>query len=125
MLTNPYWEEGLASSLRVGVATLDKTVNAALVLLPDQPFVPEAHLQKLITTWKQTKTSLVFSHYQKSLGAPCVIDQSCFARVQKLQGNKGARALVNADTPTAEVALTEFVDIDTPEEVRAFLQLNL
>jgi molybdenum cofactor cytidylyltransferase len=121
VLENPDWAEGLASSLRVGVAALNNTVDAALILLPDQPFVSEQHLQTLVTTWQDTKVSLVFSRYQGILGAPCVIAKSCFASVATLRGDKGARALVNANTTTAEVVLEEFVDIDTPEEVRAFL----
>jgi molybdenum cofactor cytidylyltransferase len=121
VLENPGWAEGLASSLRVGVAALDTSVTAALVVLPDQPFVSEQHLQTLLMTWQNTKAALVFSRYQNILGAPCVLDKSVFASVPTLQGDKGARALVNSDTATAEVILNEFVDIDTPEEVRAFL----
>jgi molybdenum cofactor cytidylyltransferase len=122
VLENPDWPEGLASSLRIGAAALDDRVEAALVILPDQPFVSGRHLQALLTTWQSTKAALVFSRYQGILGAPCVIDKSCFPRISELTGDKGARALVNASTITAEVALTEFVDIDTPEEVRVFLK---
>jgi molybdenum cofactor cytidylyltransferase len=121
VLKNPAWSEGLASSLRVGVAALDDSVEAALVILPDQPFVSEEHLQTLLTTWQTQKATLVFSRYQGILGAPCVLDKSCFARVSELRGDKGARALVGERTTTAEVTLADFIDIDTPEEVRTFL----
>jgi molybdenum cofactor cytidylyltransferase len=121
VLENPHWSEGLASSLRVGVAALDNTVEAALVILPDQPFVTQKHLQALLDTWQSTKASLVFSRYQNILGAPCIIDKSCFARVPDLKGDKGARGLIDGSTTTADVVLEDFADIDTPEEVRAFL----
>lgn len=121
VLENPQWSEGLASSLRVGVAALDNTVDAALVILPDQPFVSKEHLQALLNTWRDKKASLVFSRYQGILGAPCVIAKSCFARVPTLKGDKGARALVGADTTTAEVALNDFADVDTLEEAKVLL----
>lgn len=121
VVINPQWSEGLAASLRAGVAALPETVEAALVVLPDQPFVSEKHLKTLINTWKERGAELVFSRYQGILGAPCVIDQTYFASVQHLKGDKGARALIRDDTHLAEVELSEFVDIDTPEEVRTFL----
>jgi molybdenum cofactor cytidylyltransferase len=122
VVMNPHWSEGLASSLRVGVAALSETTEAALVVLPDQPFVPEAHLRDLVRVWRQTHASLVFSRYEGILGAPCVLARSCFIDVQTLTGDKGARALVSVDTTVAEVPLATFVDVDTPEEVRAFLK---
>ncbi len=121
VIDNPAWPEGLASSLRAGVAVLTPEVEAVLVMLPDQPFVSREHLQTLITTWQTTKAQLVFSRYQGILGAPCIIHRALFGKVQTLHGDKGARALVTANTTVAEVPLAEFVDIDTPEEVKAFL----
>jgi molybdenum cofactor cytidylyltransferase len=118
VLENPNWSEGLASSLRLGVAALKDTAQAALVILPDQPFVAAEHLQKLLDTWQRTGAALVFSRYAGVVGAPCVIDKSCFARVATLKGDKGARALLNTNATSAEVELTDFADVDTPEEAR-------
>lgn len=118
VIHNPQWSEGLASSLRIGIASLSKNVEAALVILPDQPFVPTQHLQKLVETWQDTGTQLVFSRYQDILGAPCIIDRSLFESVQTLRGDKGARALVRDGMTVAEVELEHFQDIDTPEEAR-------
>jgi molybdenum cofactor cytidylyltransferase len=122
VIENLYWSEGLASSLRVGVAALSLTVEAVLIVLADQPFVPVTHLQTLETTWQQTNASLVFSRYQGILGAPCLIDKSLFAKVQTLRGDKGARSLIDKTMITAEVDLAEFQDIDTPDDAK---QLNV
>jgi molybdenum cofactor cytidylyltransferase len=124
VLTNLAWSEGLASSLRLGVTNCN--ADAVLVVLPDQPFVTQAHLQALVTRQQETGASLVFSRYQdalgaETLGAPCVIDRRCFARVLELKGDKGARALIDDETQIADVALSEFTDIDTPSEVATFL----
>ncbi len=121
VLHNPDWSEGLASSLRVGVAALNDPVKAALVMLPDQPFVSRQHLQLLLTTWQATHADLVFSRYQGILGAPCVLAKTCFPGVSDLRGDKGARGLITSSTITAEVALTDFVDIDTPDELEVLL----
>jgi molybdenum cofactor cytidylyltransferase len=122
VIINPQWSEGLASSLRVGVAALHD-IDAALIILPDQPFVPVAHLQTLITTWHETGAALVFSRYQGILGAPCLIDKTLFEHSQNLRGDKGARALIDETTITAEVALEHSQDIDTPEDAKRLLHL--
>jgi molybdenum cofactor cytidylyltransferase len=122
VIRNPEWAEGLASSLRVGIASLAKNVEAALIMLPDQPFVPDQHLQKLVETWQDTRAQLVFSRYQDILGAPCVIARSLFKEVQTLRGDKGARALVRDGVTVAEVELEHFQDIDTPEDAKLLEQ---
>jgi molybdenum cofactor cytidylyltransferase len=118
VIRNPEWAEGLASSLRVGIASLSKNVEAALIILPDQLFVPPQHLQTLVETWHNTKAELVFSRYEGIVGAPCVIARSLFGKVQTLRGDKGAKALVRDGVTVAEVELEHFQDIDTPEDAR-------
>jgi molybdenum cofactor cytidylyltransferase len=115
VIINHDWREGLASSLRIGVATLQEA-EAILVLLPDQPFVPNTHLNQLITTWRETGASLVLSHYKETLGAPCLIDKRLFHRVSELRGDRGARALIGPDVAVAQVELEHSQDIDTPED---------
>jgi molybdenum cofactor cytidylyltransferase len=116
VVENPVWSEGLATSLKAGIQSLETNMEAALILLPDQPFVPVEHLQTLVKTWQDTKAQLVFSRYQGVLGAPCLISRSLFAEVQTLQGDKGARALVREGVTVAEVGLEQSQDIDTPED---------
>jgi molybdenum cofactor cytidylyltransferase len=118
VIINEAWAEGLASSLRVGIASFSKNVDAALVILPDQPFVPIEHLQTLVKTWQETNAQLVFSRYQGILGAPCIISRSLFADVQTLRGDKGARGLAHEGVIVAEVGLEHSQDIDTPEDAK-------
>jgi molybdenum cofactor cytidylyltransferase len=116
VIENLAWSEGLASSLRVGIQALEPKVDAALIVLPDQPFVPVEHLQTLVNTWQEARVELVFSRYQSILGAPCVISRSLFAEVLTLRGDKGAKALIREGVRVAEVLLEQSEDIDTPEE---------
>ncbi len=116
VIENPAWSEGLASSLRLGIKSLDTATKLALILLPDQPFVPLAHLQALLEKQKDTQAQLVFSSYQGILGAPTVIHHTLFDQVQTLRGNVGARALMRDGVKVAEVVLEASVDIDTPED---------
>jgi len=112
---NPDWAEGLASSLRVGIAALGQDVKAALIILPDQPLVEIEHLQKLIELFKKSEKNLVYSKYQDALGVPAVIGRELFAQVLELKGDKGARVLA-AGNDYDWLRLEHYLDVDTPKD---------
>ena len=115
VVVNSEWREGLASSLRAGVAALPTETEAALVLLGDQPLVPVEHFEKLLETYRLSAAPLVFSTYDGVRGAPTLIDHSLFGAVQTLTGDTGARALQDL-AEVAEVRLATAFDVDTPED---------
>ena len=117
VIDNPDWQEGLASSLRAGVTALAESVEAVVVILPDQPFVSADHLAALISTHRSSKAPLVFSRYASALGAPALIARPLFPAVQALRGDRGARALIAAAEMVAEVVLADGRDVDTPEDL--------
>ena len=115
---NPTWQEGLGSSLRTGVAALEESVELALVLLADQPFVDTLHLDKLIKTQRETAADLVFSGYDSTKGPPMAMAKTMFEAARKLKGSCGAKALIGKGTTLALVKLEAFEDIDTPDDVK-------
>ena len=124
VVVNPNWREGLASSLRVGVASLPPQTAAVLVLLGDQPLVPVAHFEKMLSLYRSTDATLLFSQYDGVRGAPTLIDASLFGAVQTLTGDTGARALQDL-ARVAAVPLAASFDVDTPADaVRLRLTLG-
>lgn len=122
VVDNPEWREGLASSLRAGIRSLPETVEVALVILPDQPFVPASHLRALLERHRQTGAPLVFSRYGEVRGAPTLLHASLFEQVEYLHGEVGAKALIPQVDKVAEVPLEEADDIDTPQDARQLLE---
>jgi len=118
VVLNSEWPEGLASSVRVGVASLSEETSAALIILADQPFVPQDHLQALVDKGNESGAALVFSSYEGIRGAPTLISATLFPQVATLKGNRGLQALSKEVEATAELELTEFFDIDTPEDAQ-------
>ncbi len=122
VVVNPDWREGLASSLRAGVASLPPQTAAALVLLGDQPLVPVEHFEKMLEVYRTTAATLVFSKYDGVRGAPTLLDAALFGAVQTLTGDTGARALQDR-ARVATVPLGAAFDVDTPEDA-VRLKLN-
>jgi molybdenum cofactor cytidylyltransferase len=122
VLLNGDWEEGLASSIRVGVKTAETGTEAAGVLLMtcDQPRVTAEHLRKMIEEFDaRAGTVLIASIYAGVRGTPAIFPRAVFADLLALRGDKGARALLaKTSLPVVEILLDGGeVDIDRPEDL--------
>jgi len=122
---NAAWVEGMASSLRTGVATLQqfsRSLNAALVALCDQPAFSAQIIAQLVSAQRQTGRSIVAAHYNGRNGAPALFLRQHFAALATLTGEAGARDLLNAaPEKIASVDLPEMAaDLDTPADYAGY-----
>ena len=123
VVENAAWSEGMASSLREGVATLaqfSRRLEAAVVVLADQPALDAAVIRRLIAEHHASGRDLVAARYSGRHGAPALFHRRLFPRLAALTGEAGARALLNGgDPPVAAVELPALAaDLDTPEDLR-------
>jgi molybdenum cofactor cytidylyltransferase len=125
---NREWSEGMASSLRAGIAALqqaDPSIAAAIVMLCDQPLVTADTLHALRDAYDRLPDALAAGseygdgHGGVTLGPPCLFSRALFPDLLKLRGAHGAKPVL-ARLPPARVARVPFpggdVDIDTPED---------
>jgi molybdenum cofactor cytidylyltransferase len=109
--------EGMASSIRAGIAALPKEVTAALVLAVDQLAVDTSLVQRLLALAMEDPSRPVACAYGGSLGIPALLPRRLFSDLLALRGDHGAKAILlreNALTlpfPQAEA------DLDTPEDL--------
>lgn len=116
---NPDFAEGLSTSLKAGIAAVPAMASGALVVLGDMPRITSADLDRLIETFERSGGMAVVraSHFGKR-GNPVILPRALFEGVRQLQGDTGARHLVEAhDVEVIDVELGEgaFIDVDTPE----------
>ena len=120
ILINKAWATGMASSLRLGAAAAERAgVDDLLVLTCDQPAVTPDHLRRLVSVSK--REHVVASYYGSRRGIPVLFPEFSFHALQDLQGDSGARDLLQDDA-VLTVALPggEF-DLDTQEDLQALL----
>ncbi|HEY5253899.1 MAG TPA: nucleotidyltransferase family protein [Acidobacteriaceae bacterium] len=129
LVRNEAWTEGMASSLRVGIAAVLEhapAASGAMVLVCDQPGLSEGHLRRLRDAHKEDGDRIVGSRYAGRTGVPAIFPRSLFPALLELQGDQGARALLQ-QTGAAVHAIDfpggEF-DLDSPEDVER-LQGNI
>ena len=90
---NEQFREGMGSSLRTGLAALNPEINAALVVLADQPFVRPATLDQLMDSYVESGAQIAIPTYRGFRGNPVLLGRSVFAEVMALTGDVGCRAI--------------------------------
>lgn len=92
-------------------------VDAAIVLLCDQPAVSPALLQALVATQRSTGKAIVACRWDDTAGPPALFLRERFPALLTLSGDEGARSILGNSGDGA--AFVEFpdgaLDVDTPE----------
>lgn len=99
VLENTAYAEGMASSIRTGVQYLTQQhphLQHILIMVCDQPHLTTQHLRTLIHRQQITGTGVTASYYAERKGVPAVFNRSLFQQLEQLQGDKGARYLIEA-----------------------------
>jgi molybdenum cofactor cytidylyltransferase len=115
---NADWREGLASSVRCGIASLPEDVDAAILMPCDQPAVSPALLETMIRTRRETRKPIVACRYGDTVGAPALFSRERFPQLLALRGDAGAHVLLErAGDAVATLDFPDGVfDLDTPED---------
>jgi molybdenum cofactor cytidylyltransferase len=122
IIENPEWEEGLAASLRVGLDALTRMskAEAAFIVLGDQPDLPEEVADKLADVWATTRHQAVVPKYRYMSGNPVLASRSLWPRLMSLEGDEGARRLLQAHPEWVEEVWIESLpprDVDTQRDI--------
>lgn len=117
-LPNARWIEGMASSIRAGVAWADaQGFDDVVVLVADQLRVTRDHVDALVRTQRRGHT-MTASRYCGVLGVPAIFGRPHFPALMALVGDRGARDVLRASPEIAAVDWTDGAfDIDAPQDV--------
>ncbi len=119
----PEAREGLAASLRAGVAALPASCPGLMILPADMPDISAADIARLLALF-DGKTILRGASADGQPGHPVLFPARDFARLAALRGDLGGRHILKADAARVRLvplpgrhALT---DLDTPEDWAAW-----
>jgi molybdenum cofactor cytidylyltransferase len=119
-VTNPDYAQGIAGSVKRGIAALPAGADGAVVCLGDMPRIAAAQIDRLIAAYNPVEgRALCIPTWRGKRGNPVLIGKRFFAEMQALTGDVGARPLISQYPElTCEVAMEDdavLVDIDTPQ----------
>ncbi|MFM7348072.1 MAG: NTP transferase domain-containing protein [Erythrobacter sp.] len=118
----PDWAEGMAATLRTGIAALDAQAEGVCVFLGDMPLVPVALCPELAEAAREAGYA-ARPRFAGQPGHPVAFTRAAFADLKALTGDRGATALLAARlSGVAYVDTAErgaLVDVDTPADLAA------
>lgn len=119
---NPDYDSGIASSVKVGIASLPDDVDGAIVLLGDMPFVTKHQINELIAEFDPAlERDIVMPVKDGRRGNPVLWSRRYFSAMQQLTGDVGAKTIIKENAANVwEVPISDeaiFADIDTQEEL--------
>ena len=129
VVENSQWQEGMSSSIRAGISMLLKTnskLDAVIISLADQPLVSPQIFNQLIQSYQETQKVIIASKYNETTGVPALFSNALFPELMQLEGDKGAKALIQKYIDTGLILLIPEagIDIDTPDDYKQLLLKN-
>ena len=122
-VVNRDWREGLASSIRTGVARLPPSCAGVMLVLADQACVTAEDLRRLAGAWRRQPLGVAAAQFGGTVGAPAIFPRHLFGELNDLRGDSGARLLLkrHADSLVRVPMTSAAFDLDTPDDL---LQLS-
>jgi molybdenum cofactor cytidylyltransferase len=122
-IENERWSEGVASSIRAGIAAVEPlpAVQSVLLVACDQVKLDAAVVRRILGAFDGTAGRMVACAYAGTVGAPALFERSRFRELAELAGDRGAKPILlrHADAllrlPWPEGA----VEVDTAEDAHA------
>jgi molybdenum cofactor cytidylyltransferase len=117
---NPDFADGLASSVKTGIAAVPAKVDGAVVCLGDMPLISADLIDRLIEAFAPDRGNLIAVPVSDGRrGNPVLWSRRFFRELMTLDGDIGARHLIARHSEAvAEVPVEgrgAFLDIDTPQ----------
>ena len=122
VLLNPNWDEGIGSSISYAVRSLinhSHEIESILFLVCDQPYVSKELLLDIKSLHLESGKQITACRYASTLGIPAVFNRSIFEELCNLNGDSGAKSIINRHQDQAN--FVDFpkgsIDIDLKEDL--------
>jgi molybdenum cofactor cytidylyltransferase len=125
IVVNPFWESGLAGSIRIGVERAEEQgADSVLLLLADQPWLNSGVISRFLDRMDGRTDVIISARYDGVLGAPMMFGSDWFPQLKDLEGDQGARNLVSQEGSRVEVIdwSEGAFDLDTPEDLASLMR---
>ncbi len=116
---NAEFEAGINSSVRLGIGAVPDQAIAAVVMLPDMPFVTTSMLETLMVRYRESDAPLVISRYGDVNAPPMLHDRMLFPEFDGPDGEGCGKHVVRRhrhESVVVEWKPAALTDLDVPED---------
>lgn len=123
LVREPRFADGMAASLRRGVATFKGSVGAVMIGLGDQPGVRPDAYRRVVAEWDASGAAIVVPRYADAGGPahPALFAAAVFDELLGLVGDVGARSVIARDPSRVSIARIDWPaprDVDTLDDLK-------
>jgi CTP:molybdopterin cytidylyltransferase MocA len=122
---NPNFEQGMLSSLQIGIRALPAGIEAALFTLVDLPAVAEDTVDRLLAAFESGAQPLTIPRCAGRRGHPVFARNAILDEIAALPTNASAKTVIHAHrSETLFVEVNDdgiFRDVDVPEDYAALV----
>jgi len=128
LVHNPRAHTGMASSLHSGLTAMHSDMEAALVMLGDQPMVGSRTVAVLLRAWRREGSRPAVAVAGATGGRwvpPVVLARELWEELMTLEGDAGARQVLDRRPELVDMvpSLDRLDDVDTPADYAKIVRL--
>lgn len=122
VVVNPEYAKGMSTSIKAGLGAVNPETEGIMLDLGDQPLIDSQTISRLVKEFYDSGKGIIIPTYCSKRGHPVIFAAKYRDRLLKLEGDIGARQVVEENPgDILEVAVDcegIGVDIDTTEDYR-------
>ena len=127
MVYNAKARTGMASSLQAGLRAMRPEIEAAMVLLGDQPLVGSRTVATLLRAWRRegSRPAVAVTQGDDGWAPPVILSRELWDELFALRGDAGARQVLQGRPELLDIvpAPGRPDDIDTPDDYAKIVRL--
>jgi len=124
-ILNKYPEEGMSSSIKVGMKKVIQTDDDLMVMLADQPDIKPDLINRLIQSHQTSGSLITQPEYNDGIGHPVIFSRPLFNELLKVEGDEGGKKIIRKYSHKRTLVMIDMeqpTDIDTKEDYYRYLQ---
>jgi len=128
IVLNENFEEGMSSSVKIGLSKVSREAEAVLFLPGDYPLVTAEDINKVISKFKETRAEIVIASYKGKPGHPILFSRKLFGEIKEIrEEEQGLKAVVRKHREDVALAETNspgvLIDVDTEEDLNRIIRI--
>ena len=127
LVHNPKARTGMASSMQAGLRAMREEIEAAVIMLGDQPLVGSRTIATLMRAWRRegSRPAVALSQAHGEWAPPVVLARELWVDLMALKGDAGARQILQGHPEMLDTvpAPGRPDDIDTPDDYAKIVRL--
>ena len=124
IVENKTWNEGISSSIKIGLENIENEFDSVVIFVVDQPFLTKELIQKFIVRYESLKPVMMATKVNNQICHPVLFSKQFYDDLKSLHGDQGGKKLFSHKDVDYFEWLDErlLLDIDTIDDYQKFLQ---